>query len=61
MLEKQFGNHFFKKKFKKRFFRPPTLIFLGMSLETHIFFGLSFNNRTLSEDKDARRVATISQ
>ena len=36
MLEIQFGNHFFKK---------PTLIFLGMSLETHIlvfFLGLTF-------------------
>ena len=40
MLEKQFGNHFLKKiiKYKKDFSDLPTLIFLGMSLETHIFF-----------------------
>ena len=36
LLEKQFGNHFLKKKKKKVF---PILIFLGMSLEhTHICF-----------------------
>ena len=39
LLEKQFGNHFLKKKKnKKNFADLPTLIFLGMSLETHYFF-----------------------
>ena len=36
MMEKQFGNHFKKKK--EDFSDLPTLIFLGMSLEAHIFF-----------------------
>ena len=38
MLEKQFGNRSLKKKMnKKNVSDLPTLIFLGMSLESHIF------------------------
>ena len=42
-LEKQFDHDFFKKNKKKKDFSDlPTLIYLDMSLETHIFFfGLS--------------------